>query len=97
MRQGSFARWQLAREIAGVPFVINSGWRCREHNAEVEGSPASSHMAGRAGDVKVTDSEHRYRVFYGLKAAGFTRLGIYNNFIHADDDTSKQQGVLWVI
>jgi hypothetical protein len=38
----------LARGYSNVPYVINSGFRTPEHNAEVGGVPGSSHLTGWA-------------------------------------------------
>ena len=45
-------RLNNAREIAGVPFVLNSAFRCEDHNREVGGSSSSSHLVGCAVDIK---------------------------------------------
>ena len=89
-----------ARILANVPFVINSGYRTKVHNDELryEGlmaSPNSSHMKGMAADIYTPDSYHRYQILNGLILAGFNRIGIGDNFIHADSDKSKNNQVVW--
>jgi len=84
-----------AREIAGVPFVINSGYRCEKHNKEVGGSPTSSHLKGLAADIKTAGSRNRFKILNALIKAGFTRLGIGESFIHCDIDKTKAQEVCW--
>ena len=39
-----------ARRIAGIPFVITSGYRCEIHNKAVGGKETSAHIAGLAVD-----------------------------------------------
>lgn len=85
-----------AREIAGVPFVLNSAFRCETHNADVGGKYTSAHLAGLAVDIKAEDSRTRYLILKGLFAAGFHRIGIGKTFIHADDDLTKPAGVVWL-
>ncbi len=85
-----------AREIAGVPFIITSGYRCDRHNAEVGGKQNSSHLSGYAVDIKSTDSKTRYLIIKALLAVGFTRIGVAKDFIHADKDSEKPQDVVWV-
>ena len=84
-----------AREYAGVPFVITSGFRSPDHNAAVGGVPESSHTKGLAVDLRCETSENRYRVLTGLIAIGFKRIGIYEKHIHCDIDALKPQNVIW--
>lgn len=84
-----------ARSIAGVPFTITSGYRCPSHNRSVGGSETSSHLGGTAADIYVLGGHQRYLILTALLEAGFTRLGVDGNFIHADMDDSKDQRVLW--
>jgi uncharacterized protein YcbK (DUF882 family) len=72
-----------ARTIAGVPFAITSGYRCPRHNAAV-GSTSKNHISGRAADIRVINGPKRIRIIKGLITAGFTRIGIGTDFIHAD-------------
>lgn len=74
---------ETARVIAGVPFAINSGYRCEKHNKEV-GSESVNHLSGRAADIHCADGPSRRKMLKGLIAAGFERIGIGKNFIHAD-------------
>ena len=89
-------RLDLAREYAGVPFVINSSIRCEAHNKEVGGSESSSHLEGLAVDIACPSSYNRYRVLKGLMMAGFTRFGIGIDYVHADIDISKPKELMWV-
>ena len=72
-----------AREYAGIPFFINSGWRCERHNKEV-GSTSRNHTSGKAADISCTTGPQRIKIVMGLIRAGFRRIGIRRNFIHAD-------------
>ena len=85
-----------AREIAGIPFKINSGFRTKSHNAYIGGSKLSSHLYGYAVDIHCTDSRRRSIILDALSKAGFTRFGIADTFIHTDNDPDKDQDVLWL-
>ena len=89
-------RLALARAEAGVPFIINSGWRCVTHNRQVGGSPDSSHKHGYAVDIKAVDSPTRFKIIRGLTLTCFNRIGIRKNFIHVDADPEKPPGVVWL-
>lgn len=72
-----------ARERAGVPFIINSGYRTESHNKAVGGSKNSYHMKGIACDIS-TNNENRYEILFALIEVGFKTIIIYENFVHVD-------------
>jgi hypothetical protein len=94
MKLGTISKLDHAREVAGVPFVINSGFRDDNHPETIK-NPTSSHNKGYAADIRFTSEYEKERILYGLRQAGFTRIGIDNTFIHADDDPHKTQNVVW--
>ena len=83
-----------AREIAGIPFIINSAYRSPEHPLSIK-NPSSSHIKGLAVDIKATDSNTRFKIVQALMTVGFTRIGIADTFIHVDLDLDKTQNVIW--
>ena len=85
-----------ARSLADVPFVINSGFRCKKHNKNEKGSDTSSHPLGWAADIACSSSHKRYKIFEGLILAGINRIGIRKDFIHADHDPAKDPEVVWL-
>jgi zinc D-Ala-D-Ala carboxypeptidase len=85
-----------AREVAGVPFIITSGFRDEEHNRNLGGAPNSAHLRGLAVDLNVVDSFTRYRVVFGLLAAGFLRVEVSPRHVHADCDSSLPHPVLFL-
>ena len=89
-----------ARDIAGIPFKINSGYRTLEQNIAIykklgKKPIKSSHLKGLAVDIACKDSRARFVIVSALKDAGFTRIGISNSFIHVDSDSDKAQDVIW--
>ena len=82
-----------AREIAGVPFKITSGYRTKEHNTKVGGVPNSSHLIGVAADIAVSSGSERYTILSALIKAGFRRIGVAKTFIHCDTDPNKPNSV----
>jgi len=84
-----------ARDLAGVPFSLNSAWRCVEHNEYVGGGVASAHLRGYACDISVRDSRSRFKIIKALLAVGFRRIGVYKTFIHCDTDPDLPQEVIW--
>ena len=88
-------RLDSARERAGIPFIINSGYRCAAHNRAVGGNQNSAHMDGLAADIRATTSRQRFIIEAALFAEGFERMGEYTTFIHVDLDKTKPQMVKW--
>lgn len=82
-------RLDIARGLAGIPFRINSGYRCVKHNSSVGGSKNSSHIRGLAADISCTTDSQRWIIVKALIDAGFTRIGIAKTFIHVDIDNTK--------
>lgn len=85
-----------ARDIAGTSFVINSGYRCKNHNKDEGGKETSSHLLGLAVDIRADTSRKRFKILRGLIYAGFIRIGIGGDFIHVDHDPDKDPNVTWL-
>ena len=84
-----------ARELAAIGFKITSGYRSPAHNEKVGGVPSSSHTLGHACDIYAPTSRQKYIIINALLQAGFNRIGVAKNFIHVDDDPSKDEDVIW--
>lgn len=84
-----------ARELAKIPFIVTSGYRCEDYNKEVGGVEGSAHTKGLAADLAVDTSVARYKALSALLTY-FSRVGISNDFIHVDDDSTKPQEVVWL-
>ena len=84
-----------ARHFAGIPFVINSGYRTKAHNIAVGGIKNSAHLDGFAADIMCRTSQQRMYMVGALLEAGFNRIGIGENFIHVDNDPNKEEDVIW--
>lgn len=86
------------RELYNAPIIINSGWRCAEHNAKVGGAPKSQHSVegiknGGAVDfvVKGVKTEEVFKTAMNLfKDKGFSiaikrnKANPYAGFVHLD-------------
>ena len=90
----------LARNIAGIGFKINSGYRTENHNNAIykrlgKEPIKSSHLIGKAADIAYTNSRERWIIITALQDAGFNRLGIAKGFVHVDSDETKSPNVIW--
>lgn len=80
------------REHYGKPVIINSGYRCKEHNAKIGGAPQSRHVAGDAADFTVKDIKTIDLYNYVILTYGDGPYGIakrisqnpYAGFVHFD-------------
>jgi hypothetical protein len=93
-----------ARELAGIPFVVNSASRCEVHNAAVGGKPDSAHVPSRdktghcyAADIRFKNGWECFRIVGGALAAGFTRIGVSQKggFVHMDNSPYLPQDVFF--
>jgi uncharacterized protein YcbK (DUF882 family) len=96
MQQSFLNMLDDAREIADISFIVNSGFRTKQHNKKVGGKSGSSHLKGYAVDLKAKDSRSRFIMLHALIAVGFTRIGIGKTFIHVDNDPNKDPQVTWL-
>ena len=88
------AALDMARAKAGVPFKVNSGFRCQKHNRAVGAKPTSSHTLGLAVDIAYADGSQGIKILKAL-VPFFDRIGIGSNFIHVDIDPDKPAPVMW--
>lgn len=89
-----------ARDKAGIPFKITSGYRTAEYNQSLKdrgykASPNSSHLKGLAVDVSATDSATKYKIIEAAISVGINRIGIASTFVHLDIDRDKPANVIW--
>lgn len=95
MKQSTLDLLDRCRELAGIPFVITSGYRSRAHNARVGGVYGSSHTKGYAVDIRCRNSKDRFKIINAALQVGFTRIGVSDRFLHLDNDPDKKQNVIW--
>ena len=92
-----------ARELAGIPFKINSGYRTQAYQDDLKrrgyktAKLRSPHQDGVAADISVKDSRSRFIIINSLLLAGFTRLGVGKSFIHVDLSINEKhrKNVIW--
>ncbi len=86
------------REHYNAPIIINSGYRCAEHNAKVGGAKTSQHTVGSAADFVVkgvkTNDLHRYVLEkYDNEPLGIAikhnKTNEYAGFVHIDTRGKK--------
>ena len=82
-----------ARDKAGIPFKITSGYRTESHNAKVGGVANSSHLKGYAADIACTSGSERWIIIDALIKSGFERIGVAKTFVHVDNDPDKSSAI----
>lgn len=95
MHPETMRKLNLASQMAGIPFLPTSAYRSPQHEKFMGRPGTSAHTKGRAIDLACVTSTHRMKMLQALLDAGFTRIGIASTFIHADDDPSKPQNLIW--
>ncbi|MEK9909157.1 MAG: D-Ala-D-Ala carboxypeptidase family metallohydrolase [Candidatus Thalassarchaeaceae archaeon] len=91
------------RRAYAKPIIINSGYRCIEHNEKVGGSRNSSHLEGKAADIKIFGG-NALRLVSAAEFCKFTGIGVAQKgeqsgrFIHVDTairETDRPRPWLW--
>lgn len=86
---------QKIRDHFGRSVHVNSGYRCKAHNAsaKVGGSPTSHHVKGMAADIRVQGIPPAEVAKYA-ESIGIQRIGLYEGkegeFVHIGSDTTKK-------
>jgi len=79
---------RIRQHFGGRPIRINSAFRTLSYNKEVEGSPNSQHLMGRALDLqppsKLTVDQFYFELKRNADWMGITGLGKYKTFCHID-------------
>ena len=79
-------RLDIAREESGIPYVITSGFRTKEHNESVGGSPTSSHLEGLGCDIRARNWVEVGKIVDGARKAGITGISVYTKSSHVHLD-----------
>lgn len=75
------------RALANSPIIINSGYRCPEHNSRVAGASKSQHILGQAADIRIKGKSLKEAYELALLIPEFEQggIGLYDNgFLHVD-------------
>jgi len=83
----------LAKSL-GRPLTLNSAYRTEAYNRSIGGARNSMHVQRKAIDIQWGTSSVQGRVDMIQKAidAGFSGIGTYNGFMHADIGAKRQWG-----
>lgn len=77
--------WERLRKSYGKPLTVTSGFRCQEHNQNVQGVVNSKHTTGSAIDISfLNKSSHEIACIIRLADSFFEYIKIYETFIHCD-------------
>ena len=85
-----------ARLFAGIPFIINSAYRCVDYEKKKGRSGNSMHTKGKAVDIRCRTNAERFCIVNALIAVGFRRIGIGTNFIHVDSGYPSAEPIIWI-
>jgi hypothetical protein len=94
MRPEFMKMLEFAREIAGIEFKINSGYRTISRNRSVGGRPNSAHLLGLAADISAKTEAQFTNILHACILAGFDRIGIMETAIHVDCNPA-QNPAMW--
>lgn len=74
------------RKALGVKLIVNSGFRCTQHNYDEGGKALSRHLTGEAIDISLKTIDHltHDEIENFAEACGFTFVLFYKTFVHLD-------------
>lgn len=78
---------EALRALAGVPVVIDAGYRCPRHNQEVGGVPNSEHTRGLAADIRLPglSLQQMFELVAQVPQFAAGGIGVYDeDFLHVD-------------
>ena len=84
---------EALREELRFPFVVTSGYRCKDHPIEAKKEVPGCHAQGIAADIKITNAVFRLKLVTEAIRLGFTGIGVASDFIHID--TRGTTPVMW--
>lgn len=93
MSPGFIMKLDRLREVCGFPFVITSGYRSPKHPIEAAKSSPGTHTMGIAADIAIRGGWQRFKLVDEALAAGFTGIGVGEDFIHLD---TRQFPMMWI-
>lgn len=96
MDKGLLVALDRMRRRFGKPIIINSGIRCPDHNQDEGGVKNSSHLTGKASDIRVETDRDRFKLIGLAIEMGIPRIGIGLGYLHLDVDTSKNYPRVWL-
>ena len=92
----AYALEYLRMYLGNNPIIVTSGYRCRELNARIGGSPTSSHIDGEAFDFKPPNSlgtlDTAIKIFNSDIL--FDQLIIYKSFLHIGFGNKKRRQLI---
>ena len=65
MNEGFMLMLDMARDVSGIPYVLTSAYRDKEHELKKGRPGTSSHIHRVAVDIKATTSRERYLIKSG--------------------------------
>lgn len=95
MNQYTMHKLDEARDLAGIPFVLNSAKRTPAWDRARGRSGTGPHTIGEAVDIRCHTDSNRFKIIQALIRVGFTRIGVYKTFIHADTSEKHKQEIIW--
>jgi uncharacterized protein YcbK (DUF882 family) len=81
------------RAACGFPFIVNSGYRSKEHSVEKrKPNGGGTHTRGIAADIRVSGGAQRMAIVKHASAMGMS-VGVAKTFVHVD--IRKTEPMCW--
>ena len=90
MNEGFLELLFKVRAQVDFPLIIESGYRCKQHNKDLGGVPNSAYTRGLAVSVRITSPLDRYELIEQLVYHGLS-FGVHSDFIHIEKKRGDPQ------
>ena len=87
--------WMLdqAWHLSKIKFKILKGYVSPDGQLRTKELNNSSHLIGRAAEIRCKDPRKRYKMITALLEVGFTRIGFSEDRIYVDNDDMKPDSI----
>lgn len=90
---------QQVRDELGMPLIVTSGWRSKQRNVRIGGSPTSDHPLGYCADVKCPyiNADKLAACFVSAQRRGlisFDQLIVYPTHVHVSVNPRKRGQII---
>lgn len=83
VKEDALLKLNILRHLWGKPLVLNSAYRCANHEDERDKEVPGTHNQGIAFDIRTTPNQQPELIRLAMEV-GFKGFGFHKSFLHVD-------------